>query len=100
MPQVNTQSKERQRTGTGEPRRYNVLIHNDDFTPMDFVVMVLKRVFFLDEQKATGLMLEVHNSGKAVAGIYTYDVAASKARKATALARESKFPLRLTVEPE
>lgn len=92
--------KERQRTNLQEPRRYKVVIHNDDFTTMDFVVMVLKQVFFLSEENAQALMLQVHHSSKAVAGIYTFDMATSKAQKATTLARDSGFPLRLTVEPE
>ena len=62
--------------------------------------MVLKEVFFLSEENAQALMLQVHHSNKAVVGIYTYDIAVSKAQKATNMARESGFPLRLTVEPE
>lgn len=77
-----------------------VVIHNDDFTTMEFVVQVLKEVFFLSEERAQALMLKVHHSNKAVVGVYTYDIAVSKARKATELARENGYPLRLTVEPE
>ena len=91
---------ERQRTQLKEPRRYTVTIHNDDFTTMDFVVKVLKEVFFMEEEKAMTLMLTVHHAGKAVVGIYTYDIATSKVRKATEMARENGFPLMLTVEPE
>lgn len=83
-----------------EPRRYKVIIHNDDFTTMEFVVMILEQVFFLDAAKAEALMLQVHHSNKAVVGIYTYDIAVSKARKATKMARNEGYPLRLTVEPE
>jgi ATP-dependent Clp protease adaptor protein ClpS len=100
MPQEQSHIKERQKTDLREPRRYKVLIHNDDFTTMDFVVMVLKEVFFLSEENAQALMLQVHHSNKAVVGIYTYDIAVSKAQKATDMARENGFPLRLTVEPE
>ena len=91
---------ERQRVNTREPRRYQVIIHNDDFTTMEFVVRILKEVFFMNEEKAMVLMLEVHHADKAVVGTYTYDVATSKAQKATNMARESGFPLRLTVELE
>jgi ATP-dependent Clp protease adaptor protein ClpS len=66
---------------------------------MDFVVYVLTDIFFLCEEKANELMLQVHHSEKAVVGVYTYDVAVSKAKKATDIAREEGFPLRLTVEP-
>ena len=100
MPQEQSHIKERQKTDLREPRRYKVLIHNDDFTTMDFVVLVLKEVFFLSEENAQALMLQVHHSNKAVVGIYTYDIAVSKAQKATDMARENGFPLRLTVEPE
>lgn len=92
--------KERQRTNLKEPRRYKVIIYNDDFTSMEFVVLVLKQVFFKSEEDANALMLKVHHSDKAVVGIYTYDIAVSKVRKATTMAREQGFPLRLTVEPE
>ena len=91
---------ERQRIQIKEPRRYTVTIHNDDFTTMDFVVKVLKEVFFMEEQQAMILMLEVHHKGKSVVGIYTYDIATSKVRKATEMARENGFPLTLTVVPE
>ena len=82
-----------------EPGKYKVIMYNDDFTPMDFVVYVLTDIFFLSEEKANELMLQVHHSEKAVVGVYTYDVAVSKAKKATDIAREEGFPLRLTVEP-
>ena len=100
MPQEQSNIKERQKTNFREPRRYQVLIHNDDFTTMEFVVMVLKEVFFLSEENAQALMLQVHHANKAIVGIYTYDIAMSKAQKATKMARENGFPLRLTVEPE
>lgn len=92
--------KERQRIELREPRRYKVIIYNDDFTTMEFVVMILKQIFFKSEEEAQTLMLQVHHSDKAVVGIYSYDIAVSKAKKATSMAREQGFPLRLTVEPE
>ncbi len=92
--------KERQRTGLKEPRRYKVYIHNDDFTTMDFVVKVLVRVFFKSEAEAEALMLQVHHSDKAVVGIYSYDIAVSKVKRATQMAREEGFPLRLTYEED
>lgn len=83
-----------------EPQRYKVTIYNDDFTTMEFVVKILVEVFYKSEAEAEVLMLKVHHSDKAVVGIYSYDVATSKVRKATNMAREAGFPLRLTVEPE
>ncbi|MBR4387990.1 MAG: ATP-dependent Clp protease adaptor ClpS [Prevotella sp.] len=100
MPQQQSAVKEQQRTKQREPRRYKVFIHNDDFTTMEFVVKVLMMVFFKSEAEAQTLMLKVHHSDKAVVGVYTYDVALSKMRKATAMAREEGFPLRLTCQPE
>lgn len=100
MPKEQSRIKERQNTNLREPRRYQVIIHNDDFTTMEFVVMVLKEVFFMSEENAQALMLQVHHASKAVVGLYTYDIAVSKAQKATKMARENDFPLRLTVEPE
>ena len=100
MAKEQTSIRERQRTNIREPRRYKVTIYNDDFTTMDFVVMVLTQVFFKSEAEAEALMLQVHHSDKAVVGIYSYDVATSKVRKATGMARDAGFPLRLTVDPE
>lgn len=99
MAKEQSATKERQRTGLREPRRYKVTIYNDDFTTMEFVVKILTQVFFKSEAEAEALMLKVHHSDKAVVGVYSYDVATSKVRKATTMAREEGFPLRLTVEP-
>ncbi len=100
MAQEQSQLRERQRIDLREPRRYKVIIYNDDFTTMEFVVKILQQVFLKSKEEAEALMLQVHHSDKAVVGIYTYDIAVSKARKATNMARENNFPLRLTVEPE
>ena len=100
MPQEQSQIKERQRTDLREPQRYKVTIHNDDFTPMDFVVKVLTQVFFKQPAETEKLMLQVHHSDKAVVGIYTYDIAVSKVKRATMMARNEGFPLRLTYEPD
>ena len=100
MAKEQSSTRERSRTNLKEPRRYKVTIYNDDFTTMEFVVMILTQVFFKSEAEAEALMLKVHHSDKAVVGIYSYAVATSTARKATNMAREEGFPLRLTVEPE
>lgn len=91
--------KERSVTDVNEPSKYNAVIHNDDFTPMDFVVKVLTDIFFKPKSEAMALMLRVHHSDKAVAGTYSYDIALSKVNKATEMARSAGFPLRFTVEP-
>ena len=100
MAKEQSSVRERQRVDLDEPRRYKVTIYNDDFTTMEFVVKVLMQVFFKSQTEAEQLMLQVHHSDKAVVGIYTYDMAVSKVQKATSMAREEGFPLRLTYEPE
>jgi len=100
MAKEQTSVKERQHTNLREPRRYKVLIYNDDFTPMEFVVKILVEIFFKSNTEAEALMLQVHHSDKAVVGIYSYDVALSKVSKATNISREAGHPLRLSVEPE
>jgi len=82
-----------------EPRQYHVLLHNDDYTTMEFVVMVLTTVFHQPHETAVQIMLNVHQKGVGVAGTYSYEVAESKAEKAMRLARENEFPLRTSVEP-
>ena len=100
MAKQQSSVSERERTNLREPRRYKVYIYNDDFTPMAFVVRILMTVFFKSEAEANRLMLLVHHSDKAIVGIYTYDIAASKVRKATQMARDEGYPLRLSLEPE
>ncbi len=82
------------------PRLYRVLLHNDDYTTREFVVLVLNHVFHLDEQSAIRVMLHVHHNGVGVAGVFTREVAETKIKKVEAMAREQEFPLRLTMEPE
>jgi ATP-dependent Clp protease adaptor protein ClpS len=100
MPKEQSATRQRERTNLREPRRYKVTIYNDDFTTMEFVVAILVNVFLKSEAEAEALMLQVHHSDKAVVGIYSYDIAVSKVNKATQMAREKNFPLRLTYEPE
>lgn len=95
-----TSLKERKRIDIREPRRYKVIIHNDEVTTMDFVVRVLREVFFMSPEDAEIMMMKVHNEGESVVGIYSYDIARSKVSKAMSMAREERFPLRLTYEPE
>jgi ATP-dependent Clp protease adaptor protein ClpS len=82
------------------PPLYKVLFHNDDYTTREFVVFVLQTVFHHDEASATRIMWHVHTTGVGVAGVYTFEVAETKARKVEALAQENEFPLRVSVEPE
>lgn len=100
MEQQQSSYKDKERTGLREPRRFKVIIYNDDFTTMDFVVKVLTTVFFKSPAEAETLMMQVHKNQSAVVGIYSYDIAQSKVQKATRLAREAGFPLRLSMAPE
>ena len=97
MPNPNQSTQDRTISRIKEPGEYNVVFHNDDFTPMDFVTLILKHIFFKNEMEAETLMLKVHNEGQAIVGTYTYDIALSKATEATNLARKNGFPLRITV---
>lgn len=83
-----------------EPRGYYVVFHNDDFTPMDFVVAVLVKVFRKSPDEANALMMAVHRIGKAIVGTYPLDIAASRARRVVVAARSEGFPLVVTVEAE
>jgi ATP-dependent Clp protease adaptor protein ClpS len=89
-----TQTKEK----LERPRRYKVLLHNDDYTTMEFVVWVLQAVFHHDETTATQIMLHVHRTGMGVAGVYTREVAETRVAQVDALAKENEYPLRTSME--
>jgi ATP-dependent Clp protease adaptor protein ClpS len=81
-----------------KPPLYNVLIHNDDFTSMEFVVFILQTVFERSESEALQIMLKVHNEGVGVVGLYTYEIAEMKVVKVTSIAQANEFPLLCTIE--
>ncbi|MFW5730610.1 MAG: ATP-dependent Clp protease adapter ClpS [Desulfonatronovibrionaceae bacterium] len=81
-----------------EPGRFKVLLHNDDYTTMDFVVHVLKKVFNKTEGEAVQIMMNVHKNGVGVCGIYTAEVAETKVVKVRNMAREEGYPLKCTME--
>lgn len=95
---VATSTKEKIRTKLQEPKRFNVVMHNDDFTPMDFVVKILMEIFNKPYDEAVVLMMTVHKCQKAVIGSYSYDVAQSKVNTAMLCAREEGHPFRVTCE--
>lgn len=84
---------------TEKPRRYHVLIHNDDYTSMEFVVEVLETVFHKSPSEATAIMLHIHTKGVGVAGIYSREVAESKVEQVHQLAQSHGYPLRASFEP-
>ena len=83
-----------------KPKLFKVILHNDDFTTMEFVVFILQFVFKRNEAEAYTIMLSVHEKGIGVAGIYTYEIATMKSEKAMNLARAREYPLLCTVEAE
>jgi ATP-dependent Clp protease adaptor protein ClpS len=93
---VATESRERLK----KPPLFRVLLHNDDFTTMEFVVEVLRSVFGKSEADAFRVMWAVHTQGIGCAGVYTYEVAEMKVERVTQMAREQEFPLLCTVEEE
>ena len=87
------------RTDTKEPDLFKVLLHNDDYTSMEFVVSILERIFNKSTIEATQIMLNVHNEGIGVAGIYTREICETKIAVVHELARKSSYPLRCSMEP-
>jgi len=92
--------KEDIKTKFKKPKMYKVIIHNDDYTTMEFVIEVLVKVFHKKVPEATKIMLDVHNKGKGIVGVYTLDIAATKIAQVKQMALESGFPLNLTMEEE
>ena len=82
------------------PPRYKVLLHNDDYTTMEFVVYILRAVFGHDLPEAQAIMLKVHNDGVGICGVYTFEIAESKVSKVTKMAKDNGHPLLCSMEPE
>lgn len=85
-------------TETRQPDEYRVILLNDDFTTMEFVVAVIMSVFHRDMLEATRIMLDVHKKGKGIVGTYTYDIAVTKISRVHTMARENGFPLKCIME--
>jgi ATP-dependent Clp protease adaptor protein ClpS len=83
-----------------EPEMFRVLLHNDDYTSMDFVVNVLINIFHKSVQEAEMIMLKVHKQGSAICGVYTYEIAQTKAVQVKKLAQQNEFPLLATIEKD
>ncbi|MEM9570911.1 MAG: ATP-dependent Clp protease adapter ClpS [Pseudomonadota bacterium] len=88
------------RVRTKKPSMYRVLILNDDYTPMEFVVLILERFFNKSREQATRIMLHVHQKGVGVCGVYTYEVAETKVAQVMDMARRNEHPLQCTMEKE
>lgn len=88
------------RSDVERPPLYRVVILNDDYTPMEFVVAVLQQIFGMGHEQATSVMLHVHTRGRGVAGVFTYEIAETKAALVNEYAREHEHPLQATIEAE
>ncbi len=82
------------------PKKYKVLLHNDDYTTMEFVIFILQSIFHKTIEEAEKIMLEVHQAGIGLCGIYTFEIAESKSKKVELIAKEHSHPLRCSIEPE
>jgi ATP-dependent Clp protease adaptor protein ClpS len=87
-------------TDVREPRKFKVVLLNDDYTPMPFVVDVLKRFFYMTQETATRVMLEVHLHGRGMCGVFTHDIAETKVALVNDYARTHEYPLLCSMEPE
>lgn len=83
-----------------EPKRWKVVLLNDDTTPMDFVIGILTEIFKHSQETAKEITLEIHNNGSGIAGVYNFEIAEAKAVEATQLARSNGFPLQVKMEEE
>ncbi|MFI5317603.1 MAG: ATP-dependent Clp protease adaptor ClpS [Myxococcota bacterium] len=90
----------RERPKVERPKRFKVILFNDDYTPMEFVVSLLENVFAKSPSEATQLMLEIHRSGMGIAGVYVLEIAETKVSAVHRMAEERGFPLRAGSEPE
>ena len=100
MADTAVKSRELVNTTIRVPKKYKVVVFNDDVTPMEFVIAMLMAIFKHSQDKSVALTMKIHNEGSAVAGIYTYEVAEQKGIDATFLAREQGYPLVIRVEEE
>jgi ATP-dependent Clp protease adaptor protein ClpS len=100
MSQAVVKPKTKVKPKTERPKLYKVILLNDDYTPREFVVIVLKAVFRMNEEEAYNVMITAHRRGACVIAVFTRDVAETKAKEATELGKEHGYPLFFTTEPE
>ena len=90
----------KQVTKTKKPSMYKVILLNDDFTPMEFVIHILQRFFKMTTEEATQVMLQVHQKGVGICGIFTYEIAETKVNQVLSFAQQNEHPLQCTLEKE
>jgi ATP-dependent Clp protease adaptor protein ClpS len=98
--EIVTERRTKEQTKTKKPSLYKCILLNDDYTPMEFVVEILKQIFHKSQAEATRIMLHVHQNGMGVAGVYPFEIAETKIHTVEELARESQFPLKCVMEKE
>jgi ATP-dependent Clp protease adaptor protein ClpS len=107
---MSTEKKRKEGTGHGvelqdrqkvePPSKYSVVLHNDDFTPMDFVIVILMDAFNFSFQKANSITMQVHEQGKGIAGVYSKEIAVMKVKRCNQIARTEGHPLLITMEEQ
>jgi len=107
---MSTEKKRKEGTGHGvdlqdrqkvePPKKYKVVLHNDDFTPMEFVVVILMDAFNFSLQKSNGIMMQVHEQGKGIAGVYSKEIAVMKVKRCNQIAKAEGHPLLVTMEEQ
>ena len=95
-----TDRRTKEQTKTKKPSLYKCILLNDDYTPMEFVVKILRQIFHKQQAEATRIMLHVHQNGMGVAGVYPYEIAETKIRTVEEMAKEAQFPLKCVMEKE
>jgi ATP-dependent Clp protease adaptor protein ClpS len=100
IPEIEEEADSDVKDDVREPPMYKVLIHNDDYTTMEFVVEVLMLIFNKSPEEAVGIMLNVHRKGIGICGVYTFEVSETKVNTVHSIARQNGFPLKCTMEKE
>ena len=97
---TDVRTRKKTESQTKRPRLYKVLLHNDDYTTMEFVTSILQFVFHHSDVEATAIMLNIHRTGIGMAGVYTHEIAETKVAQVMEYARKAEYPLQCTMEPE
>ncbi len=98
VPGGRGQLQEKTKRKVQEPKKYKVVLHNDDYTTMEFVVEVLKKIFRKSPVEAHAIMLNVHKKGRGIVGLYPYDIGATKVEQVRSMAKKNGYPLKCTLE--
>ena len=97
---TNVEVIEKTKIKVAEPKKWKVIVLNDDYTPIDFVIVMLMDIFKHDEDTAYSITMDVHEAGSGIAGVYDFEIAETKSIDATKLARTNGFPLQITIQED